>query len=147
MLENFLVFNLAGYEYASKFVKVPIVLIAKKYLGFTQIEEVDGLKLQFKGAEITVINLAKLLKNNLNKLTTDSRILVGQIDDKFFGFLVDDVQEILMANLDEVKRNGEDDSMFISGRLNYENKSIRIIDVDKVIRESLPEYFAEKAAN
>ncbi|MDZ7766005.1 MAG: chemotaxis protein CheW [Melioribacteraceae bacterium] len=108
MLENFLVFNLAGYEYATNIVKVPIVLIAKKYLGFTPIDEIDGLKLKFEGAEISIIDLPKQIVNTPNKLTTDSRILVGQMSDKFFGFLVDDVQEILMANLDEINENSNE---------------------------------------
>jgi len=133
MLENYLVFSISNKEFAASLVNVPIVLIAKKYIESTHLNDINEIRLPFEGAAIQLIDIAGVLSLKPSKLTFNSRLLVGQLEENFFGFIVDDVKEIIMID--------ENDDVFIDStqsdsilyEMNIDGRDLKIISIENVL--------------
>ena len=143
MILDVITFTIANKKFAADLQKVPIILSADQYLpyDFTLIN--PNYFFYYNQYEIELLNLAKLLELDNCKVDEKTKILVGQNGNEMFGFLVDEVNEIINlngeieANLYEYQNNK---SKYILGELNIFGEKLEIIKVEEILKNKIQEF-------
>ncbi len=142
MISDIITFSISNQKFAIELQKVPIILSAKKYLpnNFTLINKTYYFK--FNNYEAELINLASLLNLDNCSVGDATKILVGQNGDEMFGFLVDEVEEIINLNGEadaNFFENANDRNNYILGIIEIFDEKLRVIKVDEILKNGIQE--------
>jgi purine-binding chemotaxis protein CheW len=134
MIKDIISFVTANQKFAIDFQKTPIILRAKEYLNQEKIKNIKEIeKVYFEGEVIDVVDLAHILKLGRSSLLESSRLLVGEIEGKMYGFLVDKVIEIINLNGETLEMNN---SMQIEEFIEISGEKLRLIDLKLILKNS-----------
>ena len=134
MIKDIISFVTANQKFAIDFQKTPIILRAKEYLNQEKIKNIKEIeKVYFEGEVIDVVDLAHILKLGRSSLLESSRLLVGEIEGKMYGFLVDKVIEIINLNGETLEMNN---SMQFEEFIEISGEKLRLIDLKLILKNS-----------
>ncbi|MFT6916159.1 MAG: purine-binding chemotaxis protein CheW [Motiliproteus sp.] len=119
------------------------VMQVKEVLRLTEIAPVPGAIhyilgiINLRGSVITVIDTRALFGLAPKEQSSDSRIIVIELDDQVIGMLVDSVAEVIYLRLSQIERTpsvGTDESSkFISGVSYHNDELIILLNLDQMI--------------
>jgi len=97
-----------------------------------------GIK-NLRGGIVTVIDLGEKLGLGSSKVSPDTRIIIVDWHEEFIGLLVDNISNILTANLDNIEDSpsnvkGMQDKYF-EGVVNTEIGLVALMKIDKVLEK------------
>ncbi|NLO20349.1 MAG: hypothetical protein GX121_10845 [Ignavibacteria bacterium] len=107
--------------------------------------------LNYREKLIPVINLSMLIKNKELKESLSTRIIIVKYSNKnnsnaLIGFLAEKVTDTIFYNKEELQRQGRaiEQAEYISESLIKDEKTVYIIDINKLISKEIQEAFFEK---
>lgn len=117
----------------------PIILNAVEYLSISNFNNLNDKKIIFDEKYVELIDLSDFLDVNL-LLPDSSKILVGEIDSKFIGILVDKVVEII--NINDFSEYAVFEKIttpkpYIKDYLNISGELMGVIDVEEIISQKI----------
>ena len=134
MIKDIISFVTANQKFAIDFQITPIILRASDYLSAKKSKSnSENEKIHFEGEIVDIIDLAWTLKLGKSSLIDSSRILVGEIDGKLVGLLVDKVLEIINLNGDSNELN---DSLNTDPFLEVSGEKLRLVDLKLLLKKS-----------
>ena len=134
MIKDIISFVTANQKFAIDFQITPIILRASDYLSAKKSKSnSENEKIHFEGEIVDIIDLAWTLKLGKSSLIDTSRILVGEIDGKLVGLLVDKVLEIINLNGDSNELN---DSLNTDPFLEVSGEKLRLVDLKLLLKKS-----------
>ena len=134
MIKDIISFVTANQKFAIDFQITPIILRASDYLSAKKSKSnSENEKIHFEGEIVDIIDLAWTLKLGKSSLIDTSRILVGEIDGKLVGLLVDKVLEIINLNGDSHELN---DSLNTDPFLEVSGEKLRLVDLKLLLKKS-----------
>ena len=94
---------------------------------------IKGL-INLRGSIKSLVDLSLLL--NVNHQNEQNNMIILTIEDEEIGILVDEVEEVLdieEKNIQKLDKDADKTQPYIKGILNYEDKLLTIIDIDKIL--------------
>ncbi|MBE6062460.1 MAG: chemotaxis protein CheW [Clostridium butyricum] len=94
---------------------------------------IKGL-INLRGSIKSLVDLNLLL--NVNHGNEQNNIIILTVEDEEIGILVDEVEEVLdieEKNIQKLDKDNDKNQPYIKGILNYEDKLLTIIDIDKIL--------------
>ena len=134
MIKDIISFVTADQKFAIDFQTTPIILRANDYIKSKKLE--NGIhieKVHFEGEVIELIDLAHILNLGGSLLRDSSRLLVGEIDGKMYGLLVDKVIEIINLNGDRYEFQNVVDA---DGHIEVLGEKLKVIDMNHLLKLS-----------
>lgn len=138
-IEKWLTFKITNEKYCINAMLVKEVL---KYTDITPVPHapyfVMGL-INLRGNVVTVFDSRLRLNVEENGISSESRIIIIETDDKIVGMLVDQVDEVInidKSDVDKTQTFGEEGSTeFIQSVYQHENEILILLDTDNLLRE------------
>lgn len=137
MSYGYIVFSYANSNFLVPLEQFHIILNPDEILEKIGINENEIDDVYFGNKLINIIHLSKHLNSDLLKVTSSSRLLVGEFNGQLVGFWVDSIEEII--NIENKKLNSIDlvtKELFIKkieiGKLQY-----NLINLNNIIKENL----------
>ena len=134
------VFNLNGQLFGAEAMQVFQII---RYQEATKIPRmpkfIEGI-INYRGSVLPVINLARRFDTGELEVTKKTKILVSKIDDKYAGFIVNDVSEIIKFSEEDI----EPAPFIVSSEANAylkkvgkkDGRLISIVDLGKILNDS-----------
>lgn len=94
---------------------------------------IKGL-INLRGSIKSLVDLNLLL--NVNHGNEQNNIIILTVEDEEIGILVDEVEEVLdieEKSIQKLDKDADKSQPYIKGILNYEDKLLTIIDIDKIL--------------
>lgn len=94
---------------------------------------IKGL-INLRGSIKSLVDLNLLL--NVSHENEQNNIIILTVEDEEIGILVDDVEEVLdidEKSIQKLDKDNDKNQPYIKGILNYEDKLLTIIDIDKLL--------------
>lgn len=94
---------------------------------------IKGL-INLRGSIKSLVDLNLLL--NVSHENEHNNIIILTVEDEEIGILVDEVEEVLdidEKNIQKLDKDNDKNQPYIKGILNYEDKLLTIIDIDKLL--------------
>ncbi|NME82806.1 chemotaxis protein CheW [Clostridium sp. SM-530-WT-3G] len=94
---------------------------------------IKGL-INLRGSIKSLVDLNLLL--NVSQGNEQNNIIILTVEDEEIGILVDEVEEVLdieEKNIQKLDKDTDKNQPYIKGILNYDNKLLTIIDIDKIL--------------
>ncbi len=94
---------------------------------------IKGL-INLRGSIKSLVDLNLLL--NVNHENEQNNIIILTVEDEEIGILVDEVEEVLdieEKSIQKLDKDADKSQPYIKGILNYEDKLLTIIDIDKIL--------------
>lgn len=94
---------------------------------------IKGL-INLRGSIKSLVDLNLLL--NVSHENEQNNIIILTVEDEEIGILVDEVEEVLdieEKNIQKLDKDADKTQPYIKGILNYEDKLLTIIDIDKIL--------------
>ncbi|HCW53656.1 MAG TPA: chemotaxis protein CheW [Clostridium sp.] len=94
---------------------------------------IKGL-INLRGSIKSLVDLNLLL--NVSHGNEQNNIIILTVEDEEIGILVDEVEEVLdieEKNIQKLDKDADKSQPYIKGILNYDNKLLTIIDIDKIL--------------
>ena len=94
---------------------------------------IKGL-INLRGSIKSLVDLNLLL--NVNHENEQNNIIILTVEDEEIGILVDEVEEVLdieEKNIQKLDKDADKTQPYLKGILNYEDKLLTIIDIDKIL--------------
>jgi len=149
MAENqFVIFRLGNEKYGVDIMKVKEIC---EYKASTKVPNapdfIEGI-INLRGEIIPIVNLKKRFKiSGADEVSTYSRIIVININEKNVGFIVDEASEVLRINGADIEEAPEIitgiDRRFITGVGKVNESIILILDLEKILTEKEKEKLEE----
>lgn len=96
-------------------------------------EYVKGL-INLRGSVLSLLDLNLLLNKGKSEDKKDSSTIILKLEDELVGIAVDEVDEVL--DIDEniiEKSDSEDKKAYEKGVINFQNRLVTFIDIDKLV--------------
>lgn len=134
------VFNLNGQFYGAEASQVFQII---KYQEATKMPRmpkfIEGI-INYRGSVVPIINLSKRFDIGELEVTKKTKILITRIDDKFAGFIVNDVSEIIKFTDEDIEPApfmvNSEASAYLKKVGKKDDKLISIIDLEKVLNDN-----------
>jgi chemotaxis signal transduction protein len=134
MIKDIISFVTANQKFAIDFQTTPIILRANDYIKSKQLENLmQSEKVHFEGEVVELIDLGHILELGNSIIGESSRLLVGEIDGRMYGLLVDKVIEIINLNGDRYEFQNVVDS---DGQIDLLGKKLKVIDINNLLKSS-----------
>lgn len=94
---------------------------------------IKGL-INLRGSIKSLVDLSLLL--NVNHQNEQNNMIILTIEDEEIGILVDEVEEVLdieEKSIQKLDKDADKTQPYLKGILNYEDKLLTIIDIDKIL--------------
>ena len=94
---------------------------------------IKGL-INLRGSIKSLVDLNLLL--NVNHENEQNNIIILTVEDEEIGILVDEVEEVLdieEKSIQKLDKDADKTQPYLKGILNYEDKLLTIIDIDKIL--------------
>ncbi|MCB9210947.1 MAG: chemotaxis protein CheW [Ignavibacteriales bacterium] len=130
MIKDIIYFIIADQKFAIDFQSTPIILRTGDYISSAEINGASTSKIEFEGEKIQIIDLGKILNLGNSSIVESSRLLVGDLNGKMFGLLVDKVVEIINLNGDAVEYINAD---FSENYIKVSGNNLRLVEANKII--------------
>ena len=94
---------------------------------------IKGL-INLRGSIKSLVDLNLLL--NVNRENEQNNIIILTVEDEEIGILVDEVEEVLdieEKSIQKLDKDVDKTQPYLKGILNYEDKLLTIIDIDKIL--------------
>ena len=99
--------------------------------GKNNFDYIKGL-INLRGNIKSLVDINLLL--NVNSDNEQQNIIILTVEDEEIGITVDEVEEVLDIEESSIqKMDNEQSNSYIKGILNYDNKLLTIIDIDKLL--------------
>lgn len=126
------VFKLGDEHFA---VETEIVQSINDMMGITRVpkapEYIKGL-INLRGSIKSLVDINLLL--NVESSEIQKNIIILKVDDEELGITVDEVEEVLEIDENSIhKLDNEKTNPYVKGILNYDNRLLTIIDIDKLL--------------
>ena len=98
---------------------------------------IKGL-IKLRGSIKSLVDLNLLL--NVNHENEQNNIIILTVEDEEIGILVDEVEEVLdieEKSIQKLDKDFDKTQPYLKGILNYEDKLLTIIDIDKILNTKL----------
>lgn len=94
---------------------------------------IKGL-INLRGSIKSLVDLSLLL--NVNHQNEQNNMIILTVEDEEIGILVDEVEEVLdieEKSIQKLDKDADKTQPYLKGILNYEDKLLTIIDIDKIL--------------
>lgn len=136
-VDGLLVFEINNQEFCSDMRFVTAILSLKE--AASNSSKTLKSKVKFNGDNYRLINIYKILNYNAVKQKSDMRIILFDIFQNKFGFMVDKVSEILTTEKIFINKSLDmilsSKIKFIKGYLIFENRKILLLDFERITKE------------
>ncbi len=136
-VDGLLIFEISNQEFCSDMRFVTAILNLKE--AASNLSRMPKSEIQFNDDKYKLINIYKTLNYNTVKQKNDTRIILFDIFQTRFGFLVDKVSEILTTEKIFINKSLD---MILSSRIKYikgylifENRKILLLDFERITKE------------
>ena len=134
MIKDIVSFNIAGNKFAIDFQKTPLILTASKYLPFAN--NLNDIKfINFENHQVKMVYVHDYLHLPFEGISEDSKILVGELEEKMYGLIVDRVIEIITITNDFKILTIENGNEIISGEIVVSNEKIPLVDTYLLLKQ------------
>jgi len=129
-----IVFKLAGKEYAFNVESVDEIIdnVSSTEVAFTD-EAINGI-INIRGQIVTTVSLFKKL-NIETAVSTDSKIIICNINGNRIGFVVDSVSDILSIREEDIKEDGDDGYFDNILYLDNGDRLVLSMDIGKIVNK------------
>jgi len=106
----------------------------------------------FRGEPLTIVDLAKAVGRRsmlgTEKKLAEGSVIVTEFNRISVGFWVSDIDRIVVKDWSEIRRpsKGTSASAYVSGVADIDNKLVQILDVEKVLSETISPAFKSKTS-
>ena len=132
------VFRFAKEEYALPITKVKSII---KLLPITKMPNaplfMEGI-INLRGEIIPIVDLRPRFNLSIQPATDESRIIIVDINQQMAGIIVDCVDEVIRAPMDDIDlppTAARLDTTYITGICKYNLRLITLLDIDKVLTQ------------
>lgn len=132
------VFRFAKEEYALPITKVKSII---KLLPITKMPNaplfMEGI-INLRGEIIPIVDLRPRFNLSIQPATDESRIIIVDINQQMAGIIVDCVDEVICAPMDDIDlppAAARLDTTYITGICKYNLRLITLLDIDKVLTQ------------
>lgn len=132
------VFRFAKEEYALPITKVKSII---KLLPITKMPNaplfMEGI-INLRGEIIPIVDLRPRFNLSIQPATDESRIIIVDINQQMAGIIVDCVDEVIRAPMDDIDlppATARLDTTYITGICKYNLRLITLLDIDKVLTQ------------
>ncbi|WP_177503621.1 chemotaxis protein CheW [Anaerosinus sp.] len=132
------VFRFAKEEYALPITKVKSII---KLLPITKMPNaplfMEGI-INLRGEIIPIVDLRPRFNLSIQPATDESRIIIVDINQQMAGIIVDCVDEVIRAPMDDIDlppAAARLDTTYITGICKYNLRLITLLDIDKVLTQ------------
>ncbi|MFZ1290694.1 MAG: chemotaxis protein CheW [Melioribacteraceae bacterium] len=137
MIKDIISFSIASENiYAIELQKTPIIVSAIEHIKKETLLKDSRFYFQFEDILVEVIDLKYCLESISSNLNENSKILIGDFENNFYGILVDKVNEIINLPLNAEKRITDKNIKkldFISEEIIIAEASYILIDFERLI--------------
>jgi purine-binding chemotaxis protein CheW len=133
-LTGLVVFEISDLEFCTD-IKNVSAIINPVELNQTSLFDDKDPCIKINDLVISVIDLHKMLKVEHKIISKDSRILLMEVEEKVFGFIVERVKEIFSMSKgfkSKLKFSSSYDNEFLLGKLIYESRQLFVPDFGKI---------------
>ena len=136
-VDGLLIFEISSQQFCSDMRFITAILSLKE--ASSNSSKMIKSEIQFNGDNYKLINIYKILNFNAVKQKSETRIILFDIFQKKFGFIVDKVSEILTTekifvnkSLDMILSSA---IKYVKGYLIFENRKILLLDFERITKE------------
>lgn len=131
---QFVVFKLGGEHYAVETNRVQNI---NDFMVVTKVPNapnyIKGL-INLRGSIKSLVDINLLL--NIPPSNKQSNVIIIKLDDEEVGICVDEVEEVIEIEETELQRHTAKGNIeYIKGIINYQNKLLTVIEIDKLINQ------------
>ena len=141
MIKDIISFIVSDYKFVSDFQKTPIILTASDYINFGEITNGNfPKKFLFDEVDVEILNISQFLGLNNVSFSPQTKILVGEIENRLFGILVDQVIEIINLNEDigeQIECNKSSNIFGEDALIDIASEKCRFIDMDDFVKNNV----------
>ena len=137
MSYGYIVFNYANSNFLVPLEQFHIILNPDEVLDKIGADENNINDVFFGNKLINIIHLSKYLNSESSKVTSSSRLLVGEFNEQLVGFWVDNITEII--NIEKNKLKPIDfiaEELFIK-KVTIEEQHYNLISLNDIINEKI----------
>ncbi len=144
MIKDVVSFIISGKKFVADFQKTPIILSAEEFID-VKLSNNESIprKFKFENVDVEILDISSQLGVKNVELTKLSKILVGEIDNKLFGVLVDSVIEIINLNDDlthQVKENQSQELLKKEVFVEISGERLRFLDIYDCERKNVSNF-------
>ncbi|WP_432408844.1 chemotaxis protein CheW [Wukongibacter sp. M2B1] len=137
--KQYVIFNLGNEQYGVDIMNVKEI---SEFRESTKVPSapyfVDGI-INLRGEIIPIVNLKKRFEIEDDKIDSDTRIIVINLNGRNVGFVVDEASQVLRINNDDIDPAPEIiagiDKQYINGVGKVEDKIIILLDLEKILTD------------
>ncbi len=137
MSSGYIAFCYANYDFLVPLEQFHIILNPDEIIDRIGSPEDSINDIYFGNKLINIIHLSKYLNTESRKISSSSRLLVGEFNSQFIGFWVDSIREIINVennNFDPHKLYEED---FFIKKTSLEGQDYNIINLKNIVRDKV----------
>lgn len=137
MERKYVIFNIASEKFGIEIARIKEVSDYEKLTTISDsYDYVEGL-INMRGVIVPIVNLRNRLKLQSEEEEINGKIIVTNIRDEDYGFLVDSTSEIVNISDDDISQPSalvsDMDSDYVKGIAKYNEQLVIVLDFDKVI--------------
>ena len=137
MSYGYIVFFYADSNFLVPLEQFHIILNPEEILDKIGTSENDIDDVYFGNKLISIINLSKYLNSESLKISSSSRLLVGEFNGQLVGFWVDNIAEIINVEINKLKPiDYTTEDTFIK-TIKIEEQQYSLINLNRIIKEKL----------
>jgi len=137
MSSGYIAFCYADYDFLVPLEQFHIILNPDEIIDRIGSPEDSIDDIYFGNKLITIINLSKYLNTESRKISSSSRLLVGEFNNQFIGFWVDSIKEIINVESDSFEPHKLFEEGFFIKKTNLEGQEYNVINLNNIVRDKV----------
>ncbi len=137
MSYSYIVFNYANSDFLVPLEEFHIILNPDEILDKIGTNENDIDDVYFGNKLISIIHLSKYLNSEALKVTSSSRLLVGEFNGQHVGFWVDNITEIINIEKNKLKQTDLITEELLIKKVTIEEQHYNLINLKSIIKKEI----------
>ena len=137
MSYGYIVFNYANSNFLVPLEQFQIILNPDEILDKIGADENNINDLFFGNKLINIIHLSKYLNSESSKVTSSSRLLVGEFNEQLVGFWVDNIAEIINIEKNKLKSIDFNAEEMLIKKVTIEEQHYNLINLKSIIKKEI----------
>ena len=137
MSYGYIVFNYANSNFLVPLEQFHIILNPDEILDKIGADENNINDLFFGNKLINIIHLSKYLNSESSKVTSSSRLLVGEFNEQLVGFWVDNIAEIINIEKNKLKSIDFNAEEILIKKVIIEEQHYNLINLKSIIKKEI----------
>ncbi len=137
MSYSYIVFNYANSDFLVPLEEFHIILNPDEILDKIGTNENNIDDVYFGNKLISIIHLSKYLNSESLKVTSSSRLLVGEFNGQHVGFWVDNIMEIINIEKNKLKQTDLITEELLIKKVTIEEQHYNLINLKSIIKKEI----------